>query len=84
MTAQPDNAAQPAANGLARLLAGYRPLAGIHDEMMGADGNIRTHWRPFLEMLAALGPDEINKRFAAADRYLRNSGALKSRACELR
>ena len=27
-------------------------------------------------MLAALGPEEINRRFAAADRHLRDSGVF--------
>jgi uncharacterized circularly permuted ATP-grasp superfamily protein/uncharacterized alpha-E superfamily protein len=61
---------------LERLLAGYRPLPGIFDEMMDAAGRPRAHWQPFLAMLAALGPDEIDRRFAAADRNLRESGVF--------
>src|ERR1700728_3642094 len=57
-------------------VAGYRPLPGIFDEMMDADGRVRAHWQPFLSMLAALGGEEINRRFAAADRYLRDSGVF--------
>src|SRR3954467_296052 len=76
MGAHPDTARTDAGDGLARLLADYRPLPGIYDEMMDAEGGLRPHWRPLLDMLAALGPEEINKRFAAADRYLRNSGAF--------
>src|SRR5262245_53810846 len=76
MGVQPEKAAPDAANGLARLLTGYRPLPGIHDEMMDAEGSVRAHWRPFVEMLAGLGPEEINRRFMAADRYLRSSGAF--------
>ena len=41
-----------------------------------AHGRVRAHWQPFLAMLAALGSDEINRRFAAADRYLRDSGVF--------
>ena len=63
-------------DGLEQLLAGYRPLPGIFDEMMDADGRVRPHWQPFLSMLAALGTDEINRRFAAADRHLRDSGVF--------
>jgi uncharacterized circularly permuted ATP-grasp superfamily protein/uncharacterized alpha-E superfamily protein len=62
--------------GLEQLVAGYRPLPGIFDEMMDGDGQVRAHWRPFLSMVAALGADEINRRFAAADRYLRGSGVF--------
>ncbi|MGA8359407.1 MAG: circularly permuted type 2 ATP-grasp protein, partial [Xanthobacteraceae bacterium] len=58
------------------LISGYRPLHGVFDEMMDGDGRVRAHWRPFLGTLAALGSDEINRRFAAADRYLRDSGVF--------
>ncbi len=58
------------------MVSGYRPLPGVFDEMMDADGRVRAHWQPFLAMLAALGGDEINRRFAAADRYLRDSGVF--------
>ena len=37
---------------------------------------MREHWRPFLGMLAALGPEEVNRRFAAADRHLRDFGVF--------
>jgi uncharacterized circularly permuted ATP-grasp superfamily protein/uncharacterized alpha-E superfamily protein len=58
------------------LVAAYRPLPGIFDEMMDAGGGVRAHWQPFLGMLASLGAEEINRRFAAADRYLRSSGVF--------
>src|SRR5262245_4710267 len=58
------------------LLSGYRPLPGIFDEMVDRDGRARPHWRPFLGMLAALGPQELNRRFAAADRHLHDSGVF--------
>ena len=41
-----------------------------------ATARVRAHWQPFLSMLAALGGEEINRRFAAADRYLRDSGVF--------
>ncbi len=69
----PSNRTIPA---LEPLISGYRPLAGVFDEMMDGDGRVRAHWQPFLTMLAALGGDEINRRFAAADRYLRDSGVF--------
>src|SRR5215468_6645631 len=56
------------------ILGGYKPRPGNFDEMMDREGRVREHWRPFLTMLAALGPEEINRRFAAADRHLRESG----------
>ena len=68
--------AQDSEASLDRFVAGYRPLPDTVDEMMDADGQVRAHWRPLLAQLAALGPDEINRRFAAADRYLHDSGVF--------
>ncbi len=76
MALQLDAAVAPNNAGLEQLIAGYRPLPGVFDEMMDGDGRARAHWQPFLAMLAALGSDEINRRFAAADRYLRDSGVF--------
>jgi len=58
------------------ILSGYKPRANNFDEMMDADGRVREHWRPFLRMLAELGPAEVDRRFAAADRHLRDSGVF--------
>jgi uncharacterized circularly permuted ATP-grasp superfamily protein/uncharacterized alpha-E superfamily protein len=72
----PRDHADPGGEALKRLLAGYRPLPGIFDEMMDPTGRPRAHWQPFLAMLAALGPEEIDRRFSAADRNLRESGVF--------
>lgn len=56
------------------LLEAYRPLAGIPDEMLGPDGRPLAHWRRFLGMLGALGPEELGRRFASADRYMHEAG----------
>ena len=59
------------------LLSGYHCIfPRAFDEMMDHQGRVREHWRPFLEMLAALGPEEVTRRFAAADRHLRDSGVF--------
>jgi uncharacterized circularly permuted ATP-grasp superfamily protein/uncharacterized alpha-E superfamily protein len=71
-----DSAVEPPRNGLEHLLSRYRPLAGIFDEMVDSEGQVRPHWRPFLAMLASLGAEEINRRFAVADRYLQDSGVF--------
>jgi uncharacterized circularly permuted ATP-grasp superfamily protein/uncharacterized alpha-E superfamily protein len=60
----------------AQLLADYRPLPGVHDEMMTAGGQVRPHWRDLLSGIAALGREELARRFAAADRYLHDSGVF--------
>src|SRR5437660_1054157 len=74
MAAQTDGAAEPQA--LRQLLSAYRPLPGVYDEMMDARGGPRPHWQPLLALLAAMGPKEISRRFAAADRDLRDSGVF--------
>src|SRR5690606_25981557 len=56
------------------LLEAYRPLPGIPDEMLGPDGRPLAHWRRFLEMLGALGPDELARRSASADRHMHEAG----------
>lgn len=76
MPAQLDSVVGQQDAALQRFVAGYRPLPGVFDEMIDADGRVRAHWHPFLSMLAALGDEEINRRFAAADRYLRDSGVF--------
>ncbi len=76
MAAQPDNTRKIEDGGLDKFVSGYRPLPGIVDEMMDGNGRVREHWKPLLSMLAALGSEEINRRFASADRYLRDSGVF--------
>ena len=61
---------------VAQLLAGYRPLPDVYDEMMSHDGEVRAHWHDLLAGLAALGREELSRRFAAADRYLHDSGVF--------
>jgi uncharacterized circularly permuted ATP-grasp superfamily protein/uncharacterized alpha-E superfamily protein len=58
------------------LVAGYRPLAGIPDEMMDAEGNIRPGWRELIDAFEALGTEELTARFERADQYLRDAGVF--------
>lgn len=60
----------------AGLAAGYRPLPGIQDEMVDADGRIRPHWQRLVAALDGLGPEELARRFGVADRSLRDSGVF--------
>src|SRR3979411_1123986 len=76
MAIQRDQTLDPRAGDIERILSGYRPLPGIFDEMMDPLGRPRPHWQSFLRMLAGLGTDEINRRFSAADRHLRESGVF--------
>lgn len=68
-----------AASGIARLLEHYRMLPGVCDELLDANGQVRAHWNSFLSTLAMLSeadPDELPRRFNAADSYLREAGVF--------
>jgi uncharacterized circularly permuted ATP-grasp superfamily protein/uncharacterized alpha-E superfamily protein len=56
------------------LLADYRPLPGVYDEIVGADGRVRPQWEPFLSEWCALSPDELTQRFGLADRHVHDTG----------
>ena len=76
MAANLDNARMQQNSSPEHFVSSYRPLPGIFDEMMDVDGRVRAHWQPLLSMLSSLGGEEINRRFAAADRYLHDSGVF--------
>src|SRR5712671_1064970 len=74
MAGQRDSASEQ--GDIEPLLSGYRPPPGTFDEMVDREGRVRAHWQPLLAMLARLGPNELSRRFAAADRHLRDSGVF--------
>ncbi|MGL4961199.1 MAG: circularly permuted type 2 ATP-grasp protein [Inquilinus sp.] len=67
-------AARTAARRLQDWIAGYTPLPGVPDELIGPDGKPRAYWRDFLDVMARLAPEEAERRFAAADRHIRDTG----------
>ncbi|MBO3762009.1 circularly permuted type 2 ATP-grasp protein [Ciceribacter sp. L1K22] len=54
----------------------YRPLTGIADEMVDAEGRIRPVWQKFVSAVEAMSEQELHERFARADRYLRDAGVF--------
>ncbi len=66
--AQPDVAA--------RLLAGYRPLPGVSDELLDAAGQVRPVWRPLVDRIARMTPEELQGRVEQGDQYLRDAGVF--------
>ena len=60
----------------AKLLDGYVPLADAYDELMDSGGKIRPHWQELVASFAALGTAELERRFATADRHLRDTGVF--------
>jgi uncharacterized circularly permuted ATP-grasp superfamily protein/uncharacterized alpha-E superfamily protein len=76
MSVLAESAPPEASELVAQWLAHYRPLLGAYDEMVDADGNLRPHWHDLIAALASLGSEELARRFAAADRYLNESGVF--------
>ncbi|HMN85989.1 MAG TPA: hypothetical protein PKA74_08395, partial [Bauldia sp.] len=56
------------------LLAGYRPIAGVTDEMLDASGNVRPGWEMLISALSDIPYKERTERFGRADQYLRDAG----------
>jgi uncharacterized circularly permuted ATP-grasp superfamily protein/uncharacterized alpha-E superfamily protein len=54
--------------------AGYEALPGVHDEFLDENGAPRAHWLRFLGALSRMEDDQIDSRFAAADRHIRDLG----------
>lgn len=57
-----------------QLVAPYAPSGGGSDELLDADGKVRSHWRAFLESFGRLGPEEISALREGAQRTLREHG----------
>lgn len=58
------------------LLATYRPVPGVHDEMLAADGSVRRHWQALVDLIGQAKPAEVNRRFSRANRYLADAGVF--------
>ena len=56
------------------LIIDYRPVPGVYDEMMDADGRVRAHWQAFLNNLQAMPPDDIGRCWETARRLVRENG----------
>lgn len=63
-----------AAGRVTKLASGYTPLPGIPDEFIGADGRPRAHWLRFLDKLMEFSAVDMSRRFATADRQIRDAG----------
>lgn len=61
---------------VARLIADYRPPPGAADELLDRKGRIRPVWREFVHDFARLSRDEVARRFARGDQYLRDAGVF--------
>jgi uncharacterized circularly permuted ATP-grasp superfamily protein/uncharacterized alpha-E superfamily protein len=69
-----ENKARPGQRRMAQWTRDYARLPGIPDEYIGPDGAPRAAWTRFFDAFAALTPADIERRFASADRHLREAG----------
>src|ERR1700751_6220003 len=65
--------ARPAQRRVAQWVRDYARLPGIPDEYIGEDGP-RAVWTRFFEAFGSLAPGDIERRFGAADRHLKEAG----------
>lgn len=69
------SAAQPLPSSLEdRLIARYRSLPGVVDELLGADGALRPGWRGFARMLEGVSAEDLAARFTRAHQYMSDAG----------
>jgi uncharacterized circularly permuted ATP-grasp superfamily protein/uncharacterized alpha-E superfamily protein len=66
--------ARPGQRRVAQWMRDYVRLQGIPDEYIGQDGAPRAVWTRFFDAFATLAPADIERRFGAADRHLREAG----------
>ncbi|MBV9560725.1 MAG: circularly permuted type 2 ATP-grasp protein [Bradyrhizobium sp.] len=66
--------ARPGQRRVAHWMRDYVRLPGIPDEYIADDGTPRGVWSRFFDAFANLAPSDIERRFAAADRHLREAG----------
>lgn len=65
---------RPGQRRMAQWMRDYARLPGIPDEYIGPDGAPRAVWSRFFDAFAAMAPADIERRFASADRHLREAG----------
>lgn len=58
------------------IIADYRLLPGVPDEMIDPSGAIRPGWDKLMAAFDALGPTELAARVERADQYLRDAGVF--------
>jgi uncharacterized circularly permuted ATP-grasp superfamily protein/uncharacterized alpha-E superfamily protein len=58
------------------LLAAYTAASDGRDEMLDAQGRVKPVWADFISYFCGLQPDDLTKRFARGDQYLRDAGVL--------
>jgi uncharacterized circularly permuted ATP-grasp superfamily protein/uncharacterized alpha-E superfamily protein len=72
------NAAPPRAAeampGRDEFLQAYQVTPGVHDELIGRDGNVRPHWQPFVDQFLGMAAPDRAAATDMAQRLLRENG----------
>ena len=66
--------AQP--DGVAQLIANYRTIENVPDELIDENGMLRPVWTKLLETLASMPEAERSERFLRGNQYLRDAGVF--------
>jgi uncharacterized circularly permuted ATP-grasp superfamily protein/uncharacterized alpha-E superfamily protein len=69
----PASKARPSQRRVAQWVRDYARLPGIPDEYIGENGP-RPVWTRFFDAFGSLAPADIERRFGAADRHLKEAG----------
>ena len=56
------------------ILSNYQQATDSYDEIFAAKGEIRPHWRYFIDSLQKLGASDLERRWQEAHRLLRDNG----------
>lgn len=71
-----DSTQTRADDAVAKLLSQYQPVSGVPDELLDAEGRVRPVWEAFIRHFAGLAEEDVARRFARGDQYLRDAGVF--------
>ena len=70
------NANQVQLDPVAQLIAGYRTIENVPDELIDENGALRPVWTKLIEALAHMPQAERSERFLRGSQYLRDAGVF--------
>jgi uncharacterized circularly permuted ATP-grasp superfamily protein/uncharacterized alpha-E superfamily protein len=68
------SAAEVESPAIAKWRQAYAAVPGSYDEMLDEKGEIRPHWRRYVEEMDSLGPQELARRWEFAKRLIHENG----------
>ncbi len=52
----------------------YQANPAFYDELLTSEGQIRAHWQPLMDSIAAMGPEGLASRWQEGRRLLHDNG----------